>query len=65
MNDARLRAELEQVCRDHRIDPPTYCRAQRDGDCTWAGCPQARDGEPGRTGRHCPLDIHGEERGYQ
>jgi hypothetical protein len=32
------------------------CRAGRDGDCTWAGCPQALDGEPMRSGRHCPLD---------
>jgi len=28
-----------------------------DGDCTWAECPQLRDGEPAKTGRHCPRDI--------
>jgi hypothetical protein len=42
-----------------------YCHAQRDGDCIWAHCPQVRDGEPGFTGRHCPIDLHDEERGYQ
>lgn len=34
------------------------CRADRDGDCSWSGCPQRRDGEPEGSGRHCPLDIH-------
>ena len=43
----------------------TYCQSSRDGDCTWQHCPQERDGEPRKTGRHCPLDIHTEERGYQ
>jgi hypothetical protein len=42
-----------------------YCHSARDGDCTWRHCPQERDGEPKRTGRHCPLDLHEEERGYQ
>jgi hypothetical protein len=32
------------------------CHAQRDGDCIWGQCPQIRDGEPERSGRHCPLD---------
>jgi hypothetical protein len=32
------------------------CRANRDGDCDWKDCPQHRDGEPAKTGRHCPLD---------
>lgn len=34
----------------------TRCAAARDGDCSHALCPQLRDGEPGKTGRHCPLD---------
>lgn len=34
-----------------------HCQAGQDGDCDWKDCPQTRDGEPGRTGRHCPLDI--------
>lgn len=32
-----------------------FCHAQKDGDCTWAQCPQLRDGEPMRTSRACPL----------
>lgn len=41
-----------------------YCHSQRDGDCNWQHCPQNKDGEPMKTGRHCPLDIHCDER-YQ
>lgn len=36
---------------------PNYCRSDRDGDCDWEGCPQLRDGEPAKSGRHCPLDY--------
>lgn len=32
------------------------CRGGKDGECTWESCPQRRDGEPVRSGRHCPLD---------
>lgn len=32
------------------------CRAGKDGDCIWKKCPQLRDNEPARSGRHCPLD---------
>ena len=39
-----------------------YCRAAQDGDCIWDGCPQERDGEPRKTGRHCPLDRVTRER---
>jgi len=35
---------------------PRDCRAHADGDCTWSDCPQLRDGEPRKSGRHCPLD---------
>lgn len=42
-----------------------HCHSARDGDCNWECCPQNRDGEPHATGRHCPLDLHEEERGYQ
>jgi hypothetical protein len=37
-----------------------HCMADDDGDCTWhtwAGCPQLWDGEPARSGRHCPRDV--------
>jgi hypothetical protein len=33
-----------------------YCHADSDGDCEWEGCPQKRDGEPKKSGRHCPYD---------
>ena len=33
------------------------CRAGKDGDCTWEHCPQNRDGESERSGRHCPIDL--------
>jgi hypothetical protein len=35
----------------------TNCHAAMDGDCSWSECPQLRDGEPKKTGRHCPLDV--------
>jgi len=42
------------------------CHADRDGDCSWRECPQLRDGEPKKTGRHCPLDVRVEmERQFQ
>ena len=34
----------------------SQCRAGDDGDCSWEHCPQIRDNEPCKTGRHCPLD---------
>jgi hypothetical protein len=36
---------------------PVRCHAAMDGDCYWSGCPQLRDGEPQKSGRHCPLDA--------
>jgi hypothetical protein len=41
------------------------CRAGSDGEgCFWTAdpdCPQLRDNEPGRTGRHCPLDTEADD----
>jgi len=34
----------------------TRCQADDDDYCDWKECPQLRDGEPERSGRHCPLD---------
>lgn len=34
----------------------TRCRADCDDHCEWSECPQLRDGEPKKSGRHCPLD---------
>jgi hypothetical protein len=39
-----------------RANPEERCHADSDGDCEWHGCPQLRDGEPAKSGRHCPLD---------
>ncbi len=35
---------------------PRQCRGHEDGECFWSECPQLRDGEPRKSGRHCPLD---------
>ena len=34
-----------------------HCRSGKDGDCFWEHCPQVRDGESYKSGRHCPHDI--------
>lgn len=36
------------------------CHANRDGDCSHKNCPQLRDGEPEKSGRHCPIDTWSE-----
>ena len=41
--------------RDYRNT--SCCHSGSDGDCDWDQCPQTRDGEPMRSGRHCPLDL--------
>jgi protein gp37 len=42
------------------VDPSRFlnpgCHSDSDGDCSWRGCPQARDAEPATSGRHCPFD---------
>ena len=41
---------------------PQRCHASRgDGECNWTLCPQNREGEPMKSGRHCPLDAHDDE----
>ena len=50
------------VRQEHVELAPARCHADRDGNCHWLeGCPQIRDGEPDKTGRHCPLDLIGDE----
>jgi len=39
----------------------TRCAAGRDGECGHKACPQLRDNEPAKSGRHCPLDQLGSE----
>ena len=43
--------------------PEPYCRAQKDGDCIYSHCPQIKDNEPFKTGRHCPLDVYTDDDG--
>lgn len=33
------------------------CFAGKDGDCVWKKCPQILEGEPRKSGRHCPRDT--------
>ncbi len=66
--EQQMKQEIEDVGR--RMNLPAdqigeYCHSGKDGDCIWKHCPQNRDNEPCNTNRHCPLDIHEEERGYQ
>lgn len=42
-------------------DENPRCHGASDGDCMWELCPQLRDGEPAKTGRHCPIDVRDEE----
>ena len=37
------------------------CHASHDGECGWEKCPQLRDEEPLKTGRHCPRDRHSDQ----
>jgi hypothetical protein len=52
---------MEERLPQQRYDPQrrvlTRCRADDDGMCGWREDPQLRDGEPARTGRHCPWDV--------
>lgn len=38
-----------------------HCHAGSDGECNWKSCPQLRDGEPKKSGRHCPQDRRTED----
>lgn len=53
-------AELT-AARHIRLEILGCCHSDDDGDCNWAKCPQLRDKEPRRTGRHCPLDKRRDE----
>ena len=41
--------------RKQEKETPTSCQAGTDGECNHPNCPQVIDGEPEKTGRHCPL----------
>lgn len=44
----------------HQNEHLTHCASARDGECWAKECPQLRDGEPHRSGRTCPLPLHGD-----
>ena len=52
---AEYRRGRENAFKDMADESPR-CHAGRDGDCSWELCPQNREGEPKKSGRHCPLD---------
>lgn len=46
------------IANRERYEDRERCKAARsDGECEWSECPQLRDGEPAKTGRHCPIDT--------
>lgn len=50
------------IIRELRLGPNgPRCRAAKDGDCSWVDCPQLRDDEPAKSGRHCPIDNWSED----
>jgi hypothetical protein len=51
------------AARLQRLERPLSgrCAAGSDGECSHSQCPQLRDGEPAKSGRHCPLDIQEED----
>jgi hypothetical protein len=50
-------ARFAKVRRAEELAKPLErCAGARDGECIDPRCPQNRDGEPAKTGRHCPLD---------
>lgn len=53
-NEGRART----IANRERYEDRERCKAARsDGECWWPECPQLRDGEPEKTGRHCPIDT--------
>ena len=52
----------ENALKAEDMKPRPRCQAASDGECNWQQCPQLRDGEPEKSGRHCPLDYDEEGR---
>jgi hypothetical protein len=53
ISDSKVMEEIHYRQSDRRM---TRCHSDDDGYCTHEDCPQLRDNEPYKTGRHCPLD---------
>ena len=58
---AKSKARFEGMAHRKTPEPPTVCQASRgDGECFDPLCPQILDGEPEKSGRHCPIDKEGD-----
>ncbi len=53
--------KAQTIANREEYEDRVRCHAQKDGDCEWTECPQLRDGEPSKTGRHCPIDTWPDE----
>jgi len=55
---AKARCEVKKLSKwRQKLADDGHCMAGRDGECEWDGCPQLRDNEPHKSGRHCPRDV--------
>lgn len=56
---------IDRPTREARIKrmatPFLSCAAGSDGECNDPRCPQNLEGEPAKSGRHCPLDNRDNE----
>ncbi len=66
----RIRMSTEKLTPTVRLTPyrqqlaaQGHCMADDDDWCNWEECPQLRDDEPKRSGRHCPRDHRYDDEG--
>lgn len=59
--EERRAVMLKQFDADNPQLAGKRCHGASDGECIWKSCPQLRDDEPHKTGRHCPLDRYGDD----
>ena len=53
--------KAQTIANRERYEDRERCHAASDGECDALTCPQLRDGEPAKTGRHCPIDTWPDE----
>jgi len=56
LNEAWIYSEVMQESKVS-TKPLTHCQSGKDGECFDKQCPQIRDNEPDKSGRHCPIDF--------
>ena len=54
----------QTIANNEKYEDRERCHAASDGECDAPTCPQLRDGEPAKTGRHCPIDTWPDEMDY-